>query len=82
MAEKFTSYDPAQALNSREAVEVFMADAFDTGDAAHIAAALDLVAKASGLARLTGEPSLKTTLELMHAFGLKLTIAAVPASVS
>ncbi len=82
MAEKFFPYDPAEALNSREAVEVFMADAFETGDAAHIAAALDVVAKAQGLTQLAGEPSLKTTLALMKTFGLKLTIAASAAGTS
>ena len=82
MAENFFPYDPAQALNSREAIEVFMADAFETGDAAHIASALDIVAKAQGLTRLSGEPSLKTTLELVKAFGLRLTIAPVPAAAS
>jgi len=76
MAEKFSPYDPAQALGSREAIEAFMADAFETGDAAHIAAALDVVAKAQGLTQLVGEPSLKTTLALIKSFGLRLTIAA------
>ncbi|MYN20352.1 transcriptional regulator [Rugamonas sp. FT107W] len=76
MAEKFSPYDPAQALGSREAIEIFMADAFETGDAAHIAAALDVVAKAQGLTQLVGEPSLKTTLALIKSFGLRLTIAA------
>ncbi|MBV6321665.1 DNA-binding protein [Duganella violaceipulchra] len=82
MAEKFFPYDPAEALNSREAVEVFMADAFETGDAAHIAAALDVVAKAQGLTQSAGEPSLKSTLELMKTFGLKLTITAVTINTS
>ncbi|RFP14049.1 transcriptional regulator [Duganella sp. BJB488] len=82
MAEKFSPYDPAQALSSREAIEIFMTDAFETGDAVHIAAALDVVAKAQGLTQLGGEPSLKTTLALMKAFGLRLTIAASPAGTS
>jgi len=80
MAEKFSPYDPTQALNSLEAIEVFMADAFETGDAAHIAAALDIVAKAQGLTQLAGEPSLKTTLALMKVLGLRLTVAAAPTS--
>ncbi|OFA00323.1 hypothetical protein [Duganella sp. HH101] len=80
MAEKFSPYDPTQALNSLEAIEVFMTDAFETGDAAHIAAALDIAAKAQGLTQLAGEPSLKTTLALMKVLGLRLTVAAVPPS--
>lgn len=80
MAEKFSPYDPTQALNSREAIEVFMVDAFETGDAAHIAAALGIVAKAQGLTQLAGEPSLKTTLALMKVLGLRLTVAAATTS--
>ncbi len=82
MAEKFSPYDPAQALNSPEAVEVFMADAFETGDAEHISAALAVVAKGQGLTQVAGEPSLKSTLELMKRFGLRLTITAVTAGAS
>jgi DNA-binding phage protein len=39
MAEKFTPYDPAAALDSRETIEVFLNDAFETSDAVHISAA-------------------------------------------
>ena len=55
MTENFPPYDPAAALGTHEAVEVFMADAFETGDAAHIAAALGVVARAKrSLATATG----------------------------
>lgn len=46
MAEKFYPYDPAEAL------ETFVADAFETGDSAHIAAALGVVARAKGMSAL------------------------------
>lgn len=42
MAESLYDYDPAAALNSEEAIAIFMADAFETGDAAYIAKALGL----------------------------------------
>jgi probable addiction module antidote protein len=57
MAEKLYDYDPADALKSDEAIEVFLADAFETGDARHIARALGVVARAKGMtkvARATG----------------------------
>ena len=49
MTESVHDYDPAAALDSPEAVEVFMADAFATGDAAYIAKALGIVARAEGM---------------------------------
>jgi probable addiction module antidote protein len=57
MAEKLHDYDPANALRSDEAIEVFLADAFETGDARYIAKALGVVARAKGMtkiARATG----------------------------
>lgn len=57
MAEKLHDYDPAGALKSDEAIEVFLADAFETGDARYIAKTLGVVARAKGMteiARATG----------------------------
>jgi probable addiction module antidote protein len=57
MAEELYDYDPADALRSDEAIEVFLADAFETGDARYIAKALGVVARAKGMtkvARATG----------------------------
>jgi probable addiction module antidote protein len=57
MAEKLYDYDPADALRSDDAIEVFLADAFETGDARYIAKALGVVARAKGMteiARKTG----------------------------
>jgi probable addiction module antidote protein len=57
MAEELYDYDPADALKSDEAIDVFLADAFETGDARYIAKALGLVARAKGMtkiARATG----------------------------
>ncbi|EPL3139020.1 hypothetical protein NOX69_005816 [Pseudomonas aeruginosa] len=36
MTEPIYDYDPAQALDSPEAIAVFIADALDTGDAAYM----------------------------------------------
>ena len=55
--EKLTDFDPAGMLTTDDAVEVFLADAFETGNARHIASALGAVARAKGMtkvARATG----------------------------
>lgn len=94
MAKKLTTYDPAEDLKSKEAIAIFMAEAFQTGDPAYIAHALGVVARARGMAQIAsrtglsreqlyrsfsarGNPTLKTTLAVMKALGIKLT-AKVP----
>ncbi|WLI75363.1 putative addiction module antidote protein [Kosakonia sp. H02] len=88
---KLTPYDPAVALINDEAISVFMADALETGDAAYIARALGVVARAKGMAQVAtetglsreqlyrsfsekGNPTLKTTLAVMKALGIGLTV--------
>jgi DNA-binding phage protein len=39
MSEPLHDYDPAAALDSAEAIEVFMTDALETGDSAYVAKA-------------------------------------------
>jgi probable addiction module antidote protein len=51
-------YDPALALDSQEAIEVFMADAFETGDSSYIAKALGVVARAKGMSEIARESGL------------------------
>jgi probable addiction module antidote protein len=46
MAEKLTTYDPAEDLRSDAAVAIYMAEAFETEDAGYIAHALGVVARA------------------------------------
>lgn len=46
MTEQIYDYDPAQALDSPEAMALFIADALDTGDTAYIAKAMGVVARA------------------------------------
>ncbi|MET3646460.1 putative addiction module antidote protein [Phyllobacterium ifriqiyense] len=53
MAEKLYDYDPAEDITSDQAVAVFMTEALDTNDAAYIAHALGVVARAKGM---TGNP--------------------------
>jgi probable addiction module antidote protein len=58
MAEKITDFDPAGMLKTDEAVEVFLTDAFETGDAHHIASALGVVARAKGMTKVARETGL------------------------
>lgn len=88
---KLTSYDPADALVDDDEVAVFMANALETGDAAYIAKALGVIARAKGMGQIAeqtglsreqlyrsfsekGNPTLKTTLAVMKALGLGLTL--------
>lgn len=58
VTEKLYEYDPADALTSDEAIEVFLSDAFETGDARHIAMALGVVARAKGMTNIARETGL------------------------
>lgn len=58
MTELIYDYDPAQALGGPEAIAVFLADALDTGDAANIAKAMEVVARAKGMTELAKETGL------------------------
>jgi probable addiction module antidote protein len=58
MSEKFTDFDPAEHLNSDEAIEVFLEEAFATDDAAYIAHALGVVARAKGMTKVARETGL------------------------
>lgn len=58
MVEKFSRYDPADGLDNLTSIEIFMADALQTGDAAHIVAALGVVARAKGMAEMAAKDGL------------------------
>ena len=96
---KLTQYDPATALVDDEEIAVFMADALETGDAAYIAKALGVVARAKGMTNIAaetglsreqlyrsfsekGNPTLKTTLAVMKALGIELTLKKKPLRLS
>lgn len=86
--QKLSIYDPADALDSLEAVAIFLADAFETGDAAYVASALGVVARAKGVSELAaaaglergplehalsaGKLSLDATLAIMKVIDLHL----------
>jgi probable addiction module antidote protein len=91
MSGTFTIFDPANALVDEEEIAFFMADALETGDAAYIAKALGVVARAKGMTTIAretglsreqlyrsfseeGNPTLKSTLAVMKALGIELTI--------
>ncbi len=84
MGEKLTSYDPAEDLQSDEALAVFMEEAFKTGDVAYIAHALGVVARAKGMAQIAKETGLSRE-QLYRSFSangnptLKTTIAVMKA---
>ena len=58
MTEKLTAFDPADLLKSYEAIETFLTDALETGDAGHIASALGVVARAKGMTKIARETGL------------------------
>ncbi len=84
MTEKLTTYDPAAALVDDEEIAVFMADAFETGDAAYIAKALGVVARAKGMTEIARETGLSRE-QLYRSFSeqgnptLKTTLAVMRA---
>ena len=55
MTEHLYDYDPTAVLDSDETIAVFIADAFETGDAGYIARALGVVARAKGMNRVSSE---------------------------
>ena len=84
MAKKLTTYDPAVALVDDEEISFFMADALETGDAAYIAKALGVVARAKGMAQIASETGLSRE-QLYRSFSengnptLKTTLAVMKA---
>src|SRR5271169_4312289 len=84
MAEKLTNYDPADDLISDEAIILFMTEAFETQDAAYIAHALGVVARAKGMAQIATQTGLSRE-QLYRSFSstgnptLKTTLAVMKA---
>ncbi len=89
MALKTTLFDPSLYLDDAESQAELLADAFQSGDAAYIAHALGIVARARGMTSIAkeagvtrealykalsdGDPRLSTLLGVARALGLKLT---------
>ncbi len=84
MAEKLTNFDPAEGLNSDDAIAGFMEEAFKTEDAGYIAHALGVVARAKGMTQIAKETGLSRE-QLYRSFSengnptLKTTIAVMKA---
>ena len=83
-AERFTSYDPAEDLQSDEAIAVFMAQALETNDAAYVSHALGVVARAKGMTAIAERTGLSRE-QLYRSFSrqgnptLKTTLAVMRA---
>ncbi len=84
MAEKLTTYDPAEDLGSDESIAIFMAEAFRTNDAGYISHALGVVARAKGMAQIAQQTGLSRE-QLYRSFSekgnptLKTTLAVMSA---
>jgi probable addiction module antidote protein len=84
MAEKLTTYDPAEDLTSDGAVATFMAEAFETKDAGYIAHAPGVAARAKGMTQIASQTGLSRE-RLYRSFSasgnptLKTTIAVMTA---
>lgn len=58
MSLKTQRFDAAAILDTPEAIEVFLEDAFESGDPAFITHALGIVARAKGMTQLAEETGL------------------------
>ena len=58
MKTELHDYDPAEALTTTEAIEMFMAEAFKTGDAGYIAHAFGVVTRAKGMTAIAEQTGL------------------------
>jgi probable addiction module antidote protein len=58
VAEKIIPYDPAESLTTPEAVGYFINDALETDDAAYIAHALGIAARAKGMTKIANDTGL------------------------
>jgi probable addiction module antidote protein len=56
--KKLLTYDPAEDLLTEEGIQLFMEDAFASEDAAYLAHALGVVARAKGMTQIARETGL------------------------
>ncbi len=68
--KKLTNYDPAEDLRSKEAVAIFLQEAFKTNDPAYIAHALGVAARARGMSQIASETGLSRE-QLYRSFSAK-----------
>lgn len=58
MKEKLLPYDPAESLETPEAIEYFVRDAMEDEDASYIAHALGIAARAKGMTKVASDTGL------------------------
>jgi len=58
MVHTLSNYDPASALLTPEAVQEFIFDAFESGNAAYIAHALGIAARSEGMSKIATKTGL------------------------
>ncbi|PLW74805.1 addiction module antidote protein [Cohaesibacter celericrescens] len=58
MAEKLKTFDAADFLQSDEEIEIFLEDAFESGDAKYIARSIGVVARAKGMTTIANSTGL------------------------
>jgi probable addiction module antidote protein len=82
MADRLTTYDPAEDLTSDAAIATFIAEAFQTEDVSYIAHALGVVARSKGMMQIASQTGLSRE-QLYRSFSengnptLKTTIAVM-----
>lgn len=74
MNEKLQDYDPSAALTSRENIAVFLAGAFETGDAHHITKALAMLLHSEAACSALGSLSPDTAAHLLNANSKRLEL--------
>ena len=78
MGKKLTTYDPAESLDSDEAIAVFMEEAFKSEDADYIAHAVGVVARAKGMTQIANEAGISRK-QLYRAFSENGNLTRKPA---
>ena len=79
MSMKTTLWDVADHLDSKDAILGYLEAVFEDGDAALIAAALNDVARAKGMASdpaLSSDTDISAVIRTLKALGLELTAKA------
>ena len=79
MTLKTTTWDAAEHLDSKEAILAYLEAVFEDGDPALIAAAINDVARAKGLANdpeLSTDTDISAVIRSLKAMGLELTAKA------
>jgi probable addiction module antidote protein len=79
MSTKTTPWDVAGHLDSKESILAYMEAVFEDGDAELIAAALNDVARAKGMANdpaLSSDTDITAVIRTLKALGLELTAKA------